>query len=385
MALLETASGVISYSLEGPPGAPVIVLSSSLGTQMSLWDNQARGLKGRLRVLRYDHRGHGLSGAAPGPYTIADLGTDLLGLLDSLEIDSVAVCGISLGGMVAMWLASHAPERVGSLVLCCTAPALPPRDAWLARAAEVRERGLASVVEGLPPRWFTEAFRSARKDVVSSVVEMVAEADPEGYAGCCEAIAQVDLSPSLSRVRAPTLVVGGVDDPVVTPEMCLSLSRAIPGSSLLVLSGASHLACLEKPEELTTAILDHIQGTATQRGMRTRREVLGDAHVDAAAARISELSADFQSFITRYAWDEIWGRPGLERRARSVLTLGLLVALGRFEELSFHVPAALRNGLSKDEIKEVLLHCAVYAGVPAANSAFAVARAAFDRIEKEGP
>ena len=195
----------------------------------------------------------------------------------------------------------------------------------------------------------------------------------------------MDLRHRLGAIRAPTLVIGGADDPAPPPEHAELVHSSISKARLVIIDRAAHLANVEQPEALTRAVLDHLDplaegrteelsDSAHKRGMRVRREVLGDDHVDGAITRTTDFTADFQDLITRYAWGEIWTRPGLDRRTRSCITLTALVALGRFEELEMHVAAARRNGLSVEEIKEVLLHSAIYCGVPAANSAFAVAQ-----------
>jgi 3-oxoadipate enol-lactonase/4-carboxymuconolactone decarboxylase len=372
----------LHYLLEGPEDAPVVVLANSLGTTLRMWDEQASALNDRFRLLRYDHRGHGGSPVSPGPYTIEDLGRDVLALLDRLEIEHVSFCGLSLGGMVGMWLASEVPERFERLVLCCTSAHLGPlADTYATRAATVRIHGLGAIAEAVVERWFTPAFRASQPDLVEWATRMLLDSPAEGYAGCCEAVRDMDLSGRLGDIRAPTLVIAGADDPATPPDHAELIRDSIPGARLVVIPQAAHLANVEQPGAFTRALLDHLDpggrkahGRVHDRGMRVRREVLGDDHVDAAIARTTDFTAAFQDLITRYAWGEIWTRPGLDRRMRSAITLTALVALGHHEELRMHIRAALRNGLTVDEIKEVLLQSAIYCGVPAANSAFAIAQ-----------
>jgi 3-oxoadipate enol-lactonase / 4-carboxymuconolactone decarboxylase len=360
------------HLLEGPEDAPALVLANSLGTTLRVWDDQAPALQAHFRLLRYDHRGHGDSPAPPGPYEIEDLGRDLLVLLDRLEIERVSFCGISIGGMVGMWLASESPERVERLVLCCTSARLAP-DTYDSRARTVRADGVGAIADKVLERWFTPAFRERRPETVEWAGRMLRATPAEGYAGCCEAIRDMDLRNRLGEIRAPTLVIAGADDPAIPPDHAELIRDSVPGARLLVVPRAAHLANVEQPGTVTQAIVDHLV-PVHHRGMRVRREVLGDDHVDAAVARTTGFTAEFQDLITRYAWGEIWTRPGLDRRTRSAITLTALMAQGRLEELEIHVRAALRAGLSTDEIKEVLLHSAIYCGVPAANSAFAVAQ-----------
>jgi 3-oxoadipate enol-lactonase/4-carboxymuconolactone decarboxylase len=369
---------VPAHTVDGPVDAPVLVLGASLGTTGELWAPQMPALTARFRVVRYAHPGHGAplapdDGSALGIATIADLGAGVLALLDHLGVGSASMAGISLGGMVALWVAANAPERVDRLALCCTGPYLPPAAEWHARAAAVRAEGTAPLLDRLLGRWFTPGFPADHPEAADLVARMLAAVDPEGYAHCCEALAGMDLRPALAAVTAPTLVLAGRDDPVCPPAMALALHEGIAGSSLVVLPGAAHLANVEQAEAFTAALVDHLAGRPLDRGSATRRAVLGDDHVDAAVAATTPFTAPFQDLITRYAWGEVWTRPGLDRARRSCITLAMLVALGRFDELALHVRAARRNGLSPDEIGEVLLQTAIYCGAPAARSAFAVA------------
>jgi len=363
----------VRYELEGPAQAPLLVLSNSLGASSQMWAAQIPSLTGRFRVLRYEQRGHGGTAASTGPYTIADLGGDVVDLLDHLGEPTASICGLSLGGMVAMWVAAHHADRVDSLVLSCTAPALGPAGAWLERAATVRAGGPGVLLEGLLARWFSGGFVARRPDVAELVASMLGQVDSEGYAGCCEAIAAMDQRGDLERITASTLVIAGAEDPGTPPSIALGIHSSIKGSSLVVIPRAAHLANVEQPDRYNRALLDHLGGLDVERGRRARREVLGDDHVDRSEAGVSSFNAPFVDMLTRYAWGEIWTRPGIDRRTRSCITLAVLVALGRFDELGLHVRGARRNGLSEDEICEVLLHSALYCGLPAANTAFAVA------------
>jgi 3-oxoadipate enol-lactonase/4-carboxymuconolactone decarboxylase len=372
------------WRVDGPEAAPLLVLANSLGTTSDMWEPQLPVLTGRFRVLRYEHPGHGGAPSGPGPYTIEQLAGGVLALLDALGEQRASMCGLSLGGMVAMWLAAHQPERIDRLVLCCTAPRLAPPEQWLARAATVRASGTDVLLDTLLGRWFTPDFLERRPDVPRLLAAMLAATDPEGYAGCCEAIAAMDQRDDLASITAPTLILAGEADPVAPPATALDMHQRVAGSSLVVLPDAAHLANVEQPERFTAAIVDHLAGPQLERGRRVRREVLGDAHVDRSEAALTTFTAPFQDLISRYAWGEIWTRPGLDRRTRSSITLAMLVALGRFDELALHVRAARRNGLSPDEIGEVLLQAAIYCGVPAANTAFAVAQRTLAEESSDG-
>jgi 3-oxoadipate enol-lactonase len=240
---------------------PVVVLSHSIGTDHRVWDAQVAPLVAAgLRVVRYDHRGHGASPTPPGPYAIGDLGADVLALLDTLEVASASVVGISLGGMVALWLGAHAPGRVDRLVACCTSARIDPPDLWLERAAIARRDGMAALVDSILPRWVTPAFAEAHPEAMARLREVVERTPGEGYAGCAEAIAAMDQTADLRRIRAPTRVVGGGQD-VATPaaEHSAPIAAAIPGARLEILDAAPHLASVERPDEVTRVVLEHLR------------------------------------------------------------------------------------------------------------------------------
>ena len=255
------ATVALTASLDGPDGAPVLVLGNSLGTTGELWQPQLAALVQRFRVLRYEHRGHGGSPAPPGPYTIADLGGDVLRLLDEYRIETASYCGVSLGGMAGMWLAANAPDRIAALAVCCTSAYLQPAQLWADRAARVRSAGMASISRQVVGRWFTPAFTERHpRTVAGFVTTLEEEVVPEGYAGCCEAIAAMDLRPSLGEVTARTLVVAGADDPATPPWHGALIATAIPGARLRVIRGASHLANVSQSAEVTAALLAHLAG-----------------------------------------------------------------------------------------------------------------------------
>jgi 3-oxoadipate enol-lactonase/4-carboxymuconolactone decarboxylase len=373
-----------SYRLEGPADAPLLVLSNSLGTTVDMWAPQMPALTARFRVLRYEHRGHGGTPAPPGPYRIEDLGGDVIDLLDHLDEWRASILGLSLGGMVALWVAANHPERVDRLALTCTAAHMPPAETWTERAAQVRAHGVLSLYEGTLGRWFVPGFTDEHPEVADTVRTMLGQAGAEGYAGCCEAVGAMDQRLSLPAVTAPTIVIAGADDPATPPPVALELATGIAGASLLVLAGASHLANIASPVRYTTAVVDHLSGgTVEERGDRARRQVLGDTYVDRSATPADAFGAPFSNLITRYAWGDIWTRPGLDRPTRSAITVAMLVALGRFDELALHVRGARRNGLTPDQIREILLQAAIYCGVPAARTAFAVATDTLAQIDAE--
>ena len=233
-----------------------VALANSLGATSAMWDAQMPALEPSFDVVRYDMRGHGDTPAPPGPYSIADLGGDLIGVLDDRRIERASLCGVSLGGMVAMWVASEAPERVDRLVLCCTSARLGTREMWDERAALVRAQGMAAVVDATIERWLSP---SARPEDAARLREMVLGVSPEGYAACCEAIRDMDLRGRLGSIRSPTLVIAASDDPSTPPEHGRLIAGAIPGARLEVIDGARHLANVERPEEVNAAIMEHLR------------------------------------------------------------------------------------------------------------------------------
>ena len=244
----------LNYELRGPEGAPVIAFTGSLGTDLTMWQPQADRLTGRFRTLRYDVRGHGASEVPPGPYSIADLGSDLVALLDRLEIERASLCGLSIGGMISMWVGVHAPERVERLVLCSTSALLGPPSAWTERAATVRANGVGAVADVVLGRWFTPGFAQAHPEVIERMRRILTATPSEGYAGCCDAIAEMDLTPDLPSIVAPTLVLSGEQDPATPPEHGRRIAELIPGARFEIVSPAAHIATIERPD-LTTAMI----------------------------------------------------------------------------------------------------------------------------------
>lgn len=253
-------------SIEGPQDAPVLVLANPIGTTRDVWAHQVPVLSRHFQVLRYEPRGHGApqaqSPAPKGPYTIAELGADVLAVLNGYGIERFAFAGVSLGGMTGIWLAAHAPERVTSLAVCCAAlTPMPDAQAWHDRAALVRKEGMTALAGVVVPRWFTPRFMASEPEQVETVVAMLRGTSPEGYAGCGEAIAAMDLRPRLGSVRAPTLVVSGAEDVAAPPSVGAYTARNIPEARLTVIQGASHFAHYEKPGPVTDALLTHFQAT----------------------------------------------------------------------------------------------------------------------------
>jgi 3-oxoadipate enol-lactonase len=244
----------------GTHDAPAVMLASSLGTTLEMWDPQVEALLRERQLVRFDHRGHGRSPVPPGPYSIEDLGMDVLELLDRLELARVSYCGLSLGGMVGMWLAINAPERIDRLVLLCTSAHLPPASGWHERAASVRSAGSCeAVADAVLARWFTEAFAREHAEVVARHRRMLAGTAPEGYASCCEAIGALDLREGLPAISAPTLVIGTEQDPSTPPEHQRAIAAAVPGARLEIIDPGAHLANVERADLVTPLIAEHLE------------------------------------------------------------------------------------------------------------------------------
>jgi 3-oxoadipate enol-lactonase len=250
----------LHHELDGPDGAPALLMGGSLGTTSAMWEPQLSELGARTRVVRFDVRGHGGSPVPPGPYSIDELGADVLALMDRLGLRRASYCGLSLGGMIGQWLAVNAPERLDRLILICTAPYLPPAAAWLERAAKVREAGgPEAVVDAVLARWFTVAYGQRHPEILAHYRAMMVAIAPEGYAGCCEAIAALDLRGGLPTISAPTLVIAGQQDPAAPPMHARLIAAAVPGARLEVLDPGAHLASVERAAEVSRLIAGHLR------------------------------------------------------------------------------------------------------------------------------
>jgi 3-oxoadipate enol-lactonase len=253
----SAAPVALHHVVEGPPDAPVLVLAGSLGSTLEMWRPQLPALAERFRVVRIDHRGHGGSPVPDGPYVMADLAGDVLALLDALGLERVAWCGLSLGGMVGMHLASESPERLSSLTLCCTTAHFPDPTPWRDRIVAVRAGGTAPIAAAVAERWFTPDWASAHPEVMAEAVDMIAGTPDAGYLGCCQAIEVWDHRDRLPAIGLPTLVIAGSGD-LATPvePHARTIADGIPGARLVVLDGA-HLTTVERAAEATPLIAEH--------------------------------------------------------------------------------------------------------------------------------
>jgi 3-oxoadipate enol-lactonase/4-carboxymuconolactone decarboxylase len=371
----------LSWRSDGPVDAVPLVLLNSVGATTAMWTPVLAPLVEQFRVIRIDTRGHGGSPPSPPrtPGAIAGLADDVITTLDEIGVGRTALAGLSLGGMVGMWVAAHRPERVSRLAVLCTAAFLPRPEAYVERAVSVRAAGMAPIADATVARWVTPDLADRDPALIDRLRAMLVSVDAESYAQCCEAIAALDLRADLSRIAAPTLVIGAANDPAMPPPYQQEVAAGIPGARLEIVDNAAHLATVEQPARIAALLLDHFRGAGTAAaGYAARRAVLGDSYVDAALADRTELTAGFQDFLTRYAWGDVWTGPELSRRERSIATLAALVAIGAEHELAAHIRGAVRNGLSPVEVVAVLQHLAIYAGVPRANRAVGIARTVLD-------
>jgi 3-oxoadipate enol-lactonase len=249
----------LHHEVAGPEDGHVVVMAASLGATLAMWDAQVGPLAERFRVVRFDNRGHGGTPAPPGPYEMADLGGDVLALLDGLGVERASYCGLSIGAMIGTWLAAHAPERIERLALVCTSAHLPPPEGWAERAAEVEEAGTVEVVaDGVMSRWLTARFAQERPETAAAVRAMLTATSPEAYGGYCHALGGMDLRPDLPRIQAPTLVVAGAQDGSTPPEHGEAVAAAIPGARFELLSPCAHIAAIERADDVTRLLLEHL-------------------------------------------------------------------------------------------------------------------------------
>ena len=377
---------------DGPDDAPALVLSNSLGTNHAMWAPQMDVLAANYRVVRYDTRGHGGSSVPAGHYTIEQLGHDVIALLDHLGIERTHFVGLSMGGLTGLWLAQNAPHRLKRLVLANTGAKIGTPERWNPRIAMTDALGSAGLPDELCNTvvdvWFTPRHRAIAPDGVARIRQMLVETSGAGYAANCAAIRDADLRSRLADIEVPTLVIAGTHDASTPPSLGGEIAAAIPHAAYVELD-AAHLSNLEQAGAFNAAVLSFLgDGHVSEEDRRMigetmRRSVLGDAHVDRSAGSRTDFNGEFLDYITRTAWGETWTRPGLPRHTRSLLTIAMMVALNRTEELKLHLNAARNNGVTRDDIKEVLMQTAVYCGVPAANSAFHLAASVF--AKQDGP
>jgi len=382
MPFARLADVCLRYELDGDPRLPVLMLCNSLGTTLDMWAPQMPAFLAHFRVLRYDTRGHGESEVTPGEYSIAQLGADAVALLDHLGIERASFCGLSMGGMTGMWLGLNHPRRIWRLVLANTGARVGDPAVWESRFAAIRSGGMAAITPAVLDRWFTARYQRLFPNEVERVRSMLLATSVDGYIANGAAVRDMDQRADLPKILLPTLVIAGTYDGSTPPELGRAVAQAIEGARYVELD-AAHLSNWEQSGAFSAAVLSFLvdggmnEQARFEAGLTVRRPVLGAEYVDRSLAARSALNAEFQDLITRYCWGEVWTRPGLPRHTRSLLTIAMTLALNRPDELRLHLRAARNNGVTRDEIKETLLHAAIYCGVPAANAAFHIAREVF--------
>ncbi len=379
----------IYWRTDGDPALPALVLGNSLGTDFSLWDAVLPRLLRHFYVVRYDMRGHGASDAPDGEYSLDVLTDDLEAVIEAAGLKRLHYLGISLGGMVGMSYASRRPEKLDKLMLSNTNPRSPDRKLWLTRIKSVLDNGMAGLVDSTMARFFTPEFLDVNNTACQRIRNTLLANSPTGYAGCCAAIRDMDLSDRLSQIAAPTLVITGEMDASTPTQVGTAIAAAIADSTLISLRSA-HIPCVEIPLAYSDAVIGFLDpadaatdASRFEAGLARRKQVLGNAHVERSMSTATPFTAPFQAFITRYAWGELWSSTRLEDLQRRLLVVAMTAAQGRWEEFEIHVGGALRAGIEPEALQETLLHVAVYCGVPAANTAFKMA-AELIREHREG-
>jgi len=260
---LNTEQGAFRVAIHGREQAPVLVLSNSLGTTLEMWAPQVQALANTFRVVCYDTRGHGGSPITPGPYDFAQLGKDVVAILDALQIEKASFCGISMGGHTGLWLALHQPARFEAVVVCNSAAKIGTEQGWQERAAFLRKEGqraMQALAKTAPERWFTSQYTQENESVVQAMQAQLAQLSAQGYAACCEALAQSDLRANLPRITIPMLFIAGQFDPVTTVKEAKSMQAAVANAQLCVVA-ASHLSNIEAPLAFNRAVLEFLDTT----------------------------------------------------------------------------------------------------------------------------
>lgn len=258
---MTTDTVQLNHVRQGPSDAPAVFLGGSLGTTLAMWDGLADRLAGKYQVVRFDTRGHGASPAPAGPYTMTELASDVVALADELGLDRFSYVGLSLGGGIGQTLAVEHPERVASLVLCCTAPVFGDAGTWRERSLRVTAEGMGWLVDATRERWFTPEFLKSDPDAADRILDMLANTSPVGYAACCDALAAHDLTDRLSEITAPTRVIAAAQDPVTPPEVTGRLAGGIPGADHVVVEDAAHIVNVAQPETFGDVVMEHLDRT----------------------------------------------------------------------------------------------------------------------------
>ncbi|MGJ7459328.1 alpha/beta fold hydrolase [Halomonas sp. RA08-2] len=388
MAFLNINGRSVAYRLLGAEANPLVVLAHPLGMSQAVWDDVLPLLLPRYRVLTWDLPGHGASQAwGEGPITPADLAADALALADLAGAARFHFAGTSIGGVVGQQLISEHAERLLSVTLTNTGAVIGNPELWNTRAGRIRQEGLAAMSEEIVPRWFAPACFAAQPALKAGWCTQMGRGDDDSYARLCEMLGRDTFDGKLAgplsqHPGVKVQLMGGSEDLATPPATLEALAAELDGAPLEILEGVGHVPSVEVPglfaEKLLAVMAVNLgdvgaNGVDYATGLETRKQVLGEAHVARSTEKATSLDAPFQQMITRLAWGELWSNDDLTRRERSMITTGILAALGR-EELTLHLKTARCIGLTEAELRQVLMHVAIYGGVPAANHAFALAK-----------
>lgn len=383
MAFHTINSRSVAYRLLGAEVNPLVVLAHPLGMSQAVWDDVIPALLPRYRVLTWDLPGHGASQAVSGTQiTPADLAAEALALVELAGAQRFHFAGTSIGGVVGQQLIAEHSERLLSCTLTNTGAVIGNPDLWNTRAGRVRQEGLAAMSEEIVPRWFAPAAFEASPALKAGWCTQMGRGEDESYAQLCEMLGRDTFTGKLSGKNTKVQLFGGSEDMATPPATLEALSAELDGAPLEIFDGVGHVPAVEAPALFAQKLLAVLatdlgdvanHGVAYATGLETRKQVLGEEHVARSTANANSLDAPFQQMITRLAWGELWSNNDLTRRERSMITTGILAALGR-EELTLHLKTAKRIGLTEAELRQVLMHVAIYGGVPAANHAFALAK-----------
>ncbi|MES1934374.1 carboxymuconolactone decarboxylase [Salinisphaera shabanensis T35B1] len=381
MAFVECNGRIVGYDDSGETALPAMLFAHPLGMSRQVWADVIAKLRGRYRCICWDLPGHGVSAPLDSAVTAHDLAADGQALLAALDIPHCTFVGTSIGGVIGQALLLDAPELLDHVVLTNTGAVIGTAEAWHARAARVRSEGLAQIAPELSQRWFAATYKQNQPAAVAGWTHQLARTDDESYARLCELLAGTDFRGKLAGVEQPVQLIAGADDPATPVTALAALANELGGAPLATIDNIAHVPSVEDAEALTNCLLDACAAgdgamppCTYAEGLNTRQSVLGREHVDQATVSATSLDAPFQDLITRYAWGELWGNADLPRTQRSLITIVVLAALGRDSELILHLETAKRLRVSEAELRQALMHVAIYAGVPAANHAFKLAK-----------
>jgi 3-oxoadipate enol-lactonase / 4-carboxymuconolactone decarboxylase len=373
----------VAYRLLGAEVNPLVVLAHPLGMSQAVWDDVIPALLPRYRVLTWDLPGHGASQAVSGEQiTPADLAAEALALVELAGAQRFHFAGTSIGGVVGQQLIAEHSERLLSATLTNTGAVIGNPDLWNTRAGRVRQEGLAAMSQEIVPRWFAPAAFEASPALKAGWCTQMGRGDDESYAQLCEMLGRDTFTGKLTGKSTTVQLFGGSEDMATPPATLEALAAELGDAPLEIFEGVGHVPAVEASALFAQKFLAVLatdlgdvanHGVAYATGLETRKQVLGEEHVARSTANANSLDAPFQQMITRLAWGELWSNDDLTRRERSMITTGILAALGR-EELTLHLKTAKRIGLTEAELRQVLMHVAIYGGVPAANHAFALAK-----------